>query len=104
MLVSVGLFSLLSPFLLRRGPVVSCLVNRGLAISVGEPNMGGGQRALTLPCENVYLSPVFSLSTSPFLLLHLLSHVQNPPGPIPPLALFPKRIVQWLFVQGGGGM
>ena len=66
--------------------------------------VGGVRCALTLPCENVYLSPVFSLSTSPFLLLHMLSHVQNPSGPIPPLALFPKRIVQWLVVQGDGGM
>lgn len=58
MLVSVGLFSLVSPFLLRRGPVVSCLENRGLAASIWEPNAGGGSK-LTIPCENVYLVSCF---------------------------------------------
>lgn len=41
-LASVGLFSLVSPFLLRRVPVVSCLVNRGLAMVSGSQNWGEG--------------------------------------------------------------
>lgn len=47
---------------------------------------------------------VSSLLAPPFLLLPLSPPAQNSCGRIPPLTLFPKRIVQWLVVQGGGGM